>query len=120
MDESWRLDYHKGMETLGRLPPTSASLLEDGTKPYFLWWMDTTVGELKAYLASPDLEERAYWLGALLREANTRDVWLFTTVDEIRSMWSRLVRHLGRSRKMWSFLLGIPQPNWPPTDAERA
>jgi hypothetical protein len=108
------------METIGALPPTTDSLLEDATKPYFLWWTDATVGDLKASLLSPDPEERAYWLGALLREANTRDVWLFTTEGEIRSMWSRLVRHLGRSRRMWSWLLGLPQTSWPPPDAERA
>ena len=107
------------MEKLERLPPTTTSLLEDDTKPYFLWWTEATVGDLKEYLVSPNLEERAYWLGALLREANTRDVWLFTTEDESRSMWSRLIRHLGRSRRMWSWLLGLPQPSWPPAVAKR-
>ena len=120
MDGLCRLDYHRDMDTTGRLPPTTALLLEDDTKPYFLWWLDATVGDFKVHLASPDVEVRAYWLGALLREANTRDVWLFTTEKEIRSMWNRLVRHLGRSRRMWSWLLGLPQPSWPPPDAERA
>jgi hypothetical protein len=119
MDGRWRLDYHRDMDTMGRLPPTTAALLEDDAKPYFLWWVDATVGDFKAHLASPDLEVRAYWLGALLREANTRDVWLFTTENEIRSMWNRLVRHLGRSRRMWSWLLGLPQPSWPPAEDER-
>jgi hypothetical protein len=108
------------MKTLGRLPPTSASLLDDEARPYFLWWTDATVRDLKAHLRSEDLEERAYWLGALLREANTRDVWLFTTDGEIRSMWSRLLRHLGRSRDMWAWLLGLPRPQWPPPEAGRA
>lgn len=61
------------------LPPTSPDLLLDGTRPYFLWWTDVTVGRLHELLRSPDDGERAYWLGALLREANSRDVWLFTT-----------------------------------------
>ena len=68
-------------------------------------------------LASPDLEERAYWMGALLREANTRDVWLFVTANEIRSLWPRLVRYLGRARGMWAYLLGLPEPVWPPSEA---
>jgi len=55
---------------------TTDALLDDTTRPYFLWWTDTTVGQLKEHLASSDPEERAYWMGALLREANTRDVWL--------------------------------------------
>jgi hypothetical protein len=108
------------MKTLGRLPPTSASLLDDEARPYFLWWTDATVRDLNAHLRSKDLEERAYWLGALLREANTRDVWLFTTEGEIRSLWSRLLRHLGRSRDMWAWLLGLPRPLWPPPEAGRA
>jgi hypothetical protein len=61
----------------GRLPPTTESLLDDGARPYFLWCTGATVAQLKEHLASPDPEERAYWMGALLREANTRDVWLF-------------------------------------------
>ena len=31
----------------GRLPPTTAALLDDGTRPYFLWWTRATVGQLK-------------------------------------------------------------------------
>ena len=84
------------------LPPTSAALGDDRTRPYFLWWTDATVGDLRRHLQSEDVEERAYWLGALLREANTRDVWLFVRPDEIRALWPSLIRHLGRSRSMWA------------------
>ena len=97
-----------------RLPPTTAALRVDSTRPYFLWWTTATVGELKEHLAATDLEERAYWMGALLREANTRDVWLFVNADEIRALWPRLIRYLGRSRSMWAWLLGLPPPEWPP------
>lgn len=97
-----------------RFPPTSNDLYDEATRPYFLWWTRATVGELKEHLASPDPEERAYWMGALLREANSRDVWLFTTPAEIRALWPRLIRYLGRSREMWAWLLGLPRPVWPP------
>jgi len=97
-----------------RLPPTTESLLDDTARPYFLWWTDATVGQLKQHLASADLEERAYWMGALLREANSRDIWLFVTSDEIRALWPRLIRYLGRSRQMWAWLLKLPSPEWPP------
>ena len=73
------------------LPPTSPELALAGTRPYFLWWTEATVGELRARLLDPDLDVRAYWMGALLREANTRD--------------------------MWAFLLALPQPEWPPRQA---
>lgn len=101
------------------LPPTSPDLLLDATRPYFLWWLDATVGDLRAGLADPDASRRAYWLGALLREANTRDVWLYVTADEIRRAWPEVVRHLGRTREQWAFLLGLPRPTWPPPPEER-
>ncbi len=104
----------------GRLPSTTAALLDDTARPYFLWWTDATVGQLKQYLLSSDPEERAYWMGALLREANTRDVWLFVDSAEISALWPRLVRYLGRSRQMWAWLLQLPPPEWPPLRQIRA
>jgi hypothetical protein len=98
----------------GRLPPTTEILLDDSARPYFLWWTNTTVGQFKAHLHSSDPEESAYWMGALLREANTRDVWLFVDSGEIRALWPHLIRHLGRSRQMWAWLLKLPPPEWPP------
>ncbi len=96
------------------LPPTTSSLLDDDARPYFLWWTDATVGTLKEHLRSSDPQERAYWMGALLREANTRDVRLFVEPEQIRTIWPQLIRHLGRSRDMWAWLLGLPAPEWPP------
>lgn len=93
---------------MGVLPPTSPDLNRNDVKPYFLWWCDASTGDLRAHLADDDPQTRAYWLGALLREANTRDVWLFTTPDAIRRDWAHLQRHLGRSGPMWGFLLGLP------------
>lgn len=93
-----------------RLPPTTEELRDDAARPCFSWWSDVTVGALRQKLAAPDLDERAYWLGALLREANSRDVWLFTTPAEVRAMWPRLT-HLGRSRAMWAWILGMEAPH---------
>lgn len=55
------------------LPPTDPALTLPETRPYFLWWTDATVADLREKLTSPDPAEQAYWMGALLREANTRD-----------------------------------------------
>lgn len=96
------------------LPPTTLALLEPTTRPYFLWWTDCTVERLRAHLLDPDPEVRGYWLGAMLREANSRDVWLFTDVGRIRADWAHVVRHLGRERERWAWLLGLPAPRWPP------
>jgi hypothetical protein len=96
------------------LPPTSSSLLDPSHRPYFLWWTTATVGALRERLRDPDPDVQAYWLGALLREANTRDVWLYVTPDMLRGAWGRLQRHLGRSRAMWAYLLQVPALPWPP------
>jgi hypothetical protein len=92
------------------LPPTSPSVADATQKPYFLWWADISGAEFRQKLAQGSLEERAYWLGALLREANTRDVWLFTSVRQIVDLWPHVYKHLGRSKRMWSFLLQLAPP----------
>jgi hypothetical protein len=75
------------------LPPTSADLTDPACRPYCLWWTDATVADLRSHLSSADPEERAYWSGALLREANTRDVWLYVTPDDVRAQRDRLLRY---------------------------
>lgn len=102
------------------LPPTTEALFDENARPYFLWWTDVTVGQFKKHLASSDPEERAYWMGALLREANSRDVRLFVQPAEIRALWPHLIRHLGRSREMWAWLLELPPPEWPPAPEHRS
>ncbi|MSP63282.1 MAG: hypothetical protein EXR72_23655 [Myxococcales bacterium] len=106
------------MDPLAPLPPTSPDILRDGARPYFLWWTDVTVGQLRGLLADPDRATRAYWMGALLREANTRDVWYFVGPHDVRELWPDLVRFLGRARAMWAFLLRLPVPEWPPAEAK--
>jgi hypothetical protein len=92
---------------MSRLPPTSDDLLDAEHRPYFLWWLDCSVGQLRQHLKSDDLELQAYYLGALLREANTRDVWQFTAPDQVRNLWPKISRHLGPSRARWAWLLGL-------------
>jgi hypothetical protein len=100
------------------LPPTSAALEAPHARPYFLWWSNVSTQEFREHLRDPEPERRAYWLGALLREANTRDVWLFTTPDAVRELWPLLLRHLGRSRSMWAYLLDLDDPQWPPPQSQ--
>lgn len=95
------------------LPPTSPDVADDDKKPYFLWWADVTCADFRRKLVQGTAEERAYWLGALMREANTRDVWLFTNVLEIRAAWPMVYRHLGKARDMWSYLLQLAPPEDP-------
>ena len=100
------------------LPPTSPALGAPDGRPYFLWWTETSAEQFRAHLRDPDPERRAYWLGALLREANTRDVWVFTTPRAIRELWPYLIRHLGRSRATWAYLMDLDDPEWPPPQAK--
>lgn len=90
------------------LPPTTPSLLEPEARPYFLWWLDCTVREFREHLASSEPGRAGYYFGALLREANSRDIWLFTTPDELRRRWPDYARYLGPSRAKWAWLLEIP------------
>jgi hypothetical protein len=99
------------------LPPTSADVLRDDARPYFLWWTDLSVAAFRERLKSADPSVRAYWMGALLREANTRDVWHFVRPRDIEEHWPLLGRYLGRARRRWAFLLGLPEHAWPPARA---
>lgn len=99
------------------LPPTTEELRKPEHRPYFLWWLDATVADLRRELASPDLQTRAYWMGALMREANSRDVWLFISEQDIVAMWPHLTRYLGKARERWAWLLQLPLLPWPPPEA---
>ncbi len=105
---------------IAHLPPTSDEILDESARPYFLWWTVASVGELRRHLASADADERAYWMGALLREANTRDVWSFVGPDAIRALWPKLERHLGRARSMWAYLLAVGDDRLSPRTEARA
>jgi hypothetical protein len=102
------------------LPPTTPDLLREDARPYFAWWTDINVAQFRALLQDDDPEIRVYWLGVLLREANTRDVWLFVKPADIRAQWPALMRHLGRTRQMWAWLLDLPLAGWPPSEARGA
>jgi hypothetical protein len=78
---------------------------------------EVTIGGLRERLRDPDPAVRHFWLGALLREANTRDVWYLVEPDAIREAWVGIQRFLGRSRARWAFLLRLPGDLWPPVQA---
>lgn len=74
-------------------------------RPYFLWDEQTTLGAFRDALARADTREKAHLLGKLMREARDEDVWEFTTVAEVRELWPRIERHLGRRRAFWTYIL---------------
>lgn len=87
--------------------PLTTNLDDEGHRPYFLWDEDVSVRELKDKIAAAEAGERARLLGKVMREARDPDVWRFTTLDEVRALWPGIVRHLGRRRAFWEYLLSV-------------
>lgn len=79
---------------------TRPDLLDPEARPYFLWWTDLTAAAFRRKLVEGSVDDRAYQVGALLREASTRDVWLSLSSANVASLWSALPHHLGRTRAM--------------------
>jgi len=73
-------------------------------RPYFLWDCDLTLDQFRNGLNNPDPDVRAYLVGKLMRQAKPDDVFLFVRPREIRELWPRLTRYLGRTRAFWSWL----------------
>jgi len=88
-------------------PPLSSDLSDPSAIPYFLWDQPMTVAELRRVLATGTDDQRAYWLGKVLREARDTDVWCFTTPEQVAGLWPRITAHLGRRRPFWEFLFGL-------------
>jgi len=86
------------------LPPTSERLRDPNAVPYFLWDMGLTVGQANKALSGDDSTLRLEVIVRLLREANTRDVWLFIDWPAIEAAWPHIEHRLGRSRAVWQMM----------------
>jgi hypothetical protein len=88
------------------LAPTPADRMLDARgRPYFLWDDNLTSDELRARLADPDPEVRAYFLGKLMRQAKPDDVFTFVSLGAIVEQFSAVTRYLGKSREFWTWLI---------------
>lgn len=88
------------------LNPTPHERLVDASgRPYFLWDMDMTLERFRHELATADRPTRAWFVGKLMRQAKPDDVFSFVSAEEIGEQWSELVRHLGRTRPFWEWLM---------------
>ncbi len=87
------------------LPPTSPRLRKPDAVPYFMWDMQMTVSQIHIALASDDASLRDEIMVRLLREANSRDVFVFVDSDDISEAWPRVAHRLGRSRPVWELVL---------------
>jgi hypothetical protein len=74
-------------------------------RPYFLWDVDVTEAELRERLSAADPDVRAQWEACVMREARYDDVWRYLSLEQIERDWPQIVRHLGRRRAFWEFLL---------------
>ncbi|MBK8099049.1 MAG: hypothetical protein IPK26_18230 [Planctomycetes bacterium] len=86
-------------------PPLSTDLDDPNARPYFLWDLDLTYGQLRKKLAIPDPDERALWMARVLREARYQDVWKLLKLRDVLPLWPKVDRHLGRSRPFWNWLI---------------
>jgi len=89
----------------GLAPTPPERLVDAAGRPYFLWDVNLTIGELRRLLADPDEDVRAYWTGKILRQAKPDDVFQFVTRRTIESLWPRLERYLGTSKPFWEWIL---------------
>jgi hypothetical protein len=94
------------MSLLAPTPP--AHLTDARGRPYFLWDCELTLEEFRRALRTPDREQRAYWVGKLMRQAKPDDVFTFVSVAEIAELWPSVHRYLGRTRDFWAWIL----PRW--------
>jgi hypothetical protein len=64
-----------------------------------------TLVQLREHLAANDEERRAYWLAKLMRQAKPDDAIAIAGVPEMRRLWHRIERSLGRQREFWTWYL---------------
>jgi hypothetical protein len=88
------------------LNPTPPDRLVDAkNRPIFLWDCDLTLDELKARLTDPDEEIAAYWLGTIMRQARPDDALTLASSAQMRALWPKLERYLGKERAFWAWFL---------------
>ena len=93
------------MSVLNTTPPDRLTDLRG--RPYFLWDLEMSLEQFKQALRHEDPEVRGYLLGKLMRQAKPDDVFVFASIAEIRDLWPKIHRYLGRSAAFWSWLFQV-------------
>jgi hypothetical protein len=86
-------------------PTPERALCDVQGRPYFLWDCNVTLAALRDHLASPDDERKAYWLAKIMRQAKPDDAIVIAGIAEMRRLWSRIERTLGKQRDFWAWYL---------------
>jgi hypothetical protein len=92
-------------------PTPPEHLVNAQGQPYFLWDSEMTLDQFQMGLRDPDPEVRAYLAGKLMRQAKPDDVFTFLSAREIRELWPRLERYLGKTREFWTWLFETWESN---------
>ena len=86
----------------------SLDFRDPSSKPYFLWSEDMTVGDLREILnGTRGRELKIAYMARIMRECRIPEVWHFVTPSQVVVEWQPLQRHLGRSKKLWTYLLEV-------------
>ncbi|MBI4872063.1 MAG: hypothetical protein HY814_10915 [Candidatus Riflebacteria bacterium] len=91
--------------TLMLNPTPPQKLCDEKGRPYFLWDVDMTLETFQSRLSDPNPDVRAHAVGKLLRQARPDDALTLVSLTQIRRDWDRVLRHLGKRRAFWSWLM---------------
>ena len=80
-------------------------MLDEHSRPYFLWDSDLTLDSFRDRLRSPDPKIRGYYLAKLLRQAKPDDAFLFVSLRDIERDWDHARGFLGETAEFWSWLV---------------
>jgi hypothetical protein len=84
-------------------PTPRDRMLDASGRPYFLWDTDITLERFEELLREGPEEVRVHMLAKLMRQAKPDDVFLFVRLEDIRRLWSKVERKLGRTREFWTW-----------------
>lgn len=90
----------------GLCPTSPERMVDRHGRPYFLWDNELTLEQFVEQLRTGDDGVRSYLIAKLMRQAKPDDVFSFVGLDEIAGLWPRIHPRLGRTRAMWTWLLG--------------
>ena len=74
--------------------------------PYFNWDAPVSNADLRRFLSKGSEDDKLYWMGRILREAQYGDVWNYISLRrDLMPRWEKLRTRLGRRRGFWEFLI---------------
>ena len=75
-------------------------------RPYFLWDYDLTEREVRGILSGDNLTDKIWMLSRILESARFEDVWKYTSLSEVKSLF-RLLKLKSAVRQAWEHALSV-------------